>query len=90
MDNDDLKKTMYIRGDELAKSVIRYRDIMEKLEADLPLQCLCLPKSIEKILLDMGCLRIYDVVGLDLTKIKGIGDRRRAILSACLNQFLSM
>ena len=88
MDESDLNKTVYIRGDELSKSVIRYRNLMDRLEADLPIECLCLPKVIEKKLVNAGCLRVYDVIDVDLTKIKGLGDRRIALLRSCIEQFL--
>ena len=88
MDESDLHKTVYIRGDELSKSVARYRNILATLEGDLPIACLCLPKVIENILLDAGCLRVYDVVNLDLTEIKGLGETRIALLRSRLHEFI--
>lgn len=85
-----VKKDISGNGEEIARSVLRYRKIMSHLELDLPIQVMCLPKVIENILLDMGCLRIYDMVDLDLTKIKGLGLNRRSILSAALDKFFSM
>lgn len=87
---DDLEKIVYIKGEELTQSVLRYRNIMNRLEADVDIRSLCLPKKIENKLLRMGCLRILDVIDLDLTKVKGIGPRTRGILHSSINQFLSM
>ena len=76
--------------DILKKNFERYRKILRYMEADLPIQCLCLPKIIENKLIAAGCLRVYDVIDLDLTKIKGLGDSRRAIITSSLNQFVTM
>ena len=87
---DELEKIVYIKGEEITQSISRYRNIMSKLEADVPIQTLCLPRIIENILLSMGCLRVYDVIDLDLAKIKGLGDTRRALLRSRIDQFLFM
>jgi len=87
---DELDKIVYIKGDEIAQSVLRYRTIMTKMEADVPIQSLCLPRIIENILMRMGCLRVYDVIDLDLAKIKGLGEVRRALLRARIDEFLFM
>jgi hypothetical protein len=87
---DELQKIVYIKGEEIAQSVLRYRNIMSRMEADVPIQSLCLPRVIENILLRMGCLRVYDVIDLDLAKIKGLGDFRRRILRSSIDQFLLM
>ncbi len=84
------KKEFKLNGDEIAKSVSRYRSVMSLLELDLPLQVLVLPKAIENILLGSGCLRVYDVINLDLAKIKGIGPRRLTVLRSRLNEFVPM
>ena len=75
---------------DLKKDIAHYRKILLRLEADVPLQCLCLPKTIETILSRSGCSRVLDVLDLDLTKIKGLGTRRRNIILTSLNEFLSM
>lgn len=75
---------------DLKKDIAHYRKVLFRLEADVPLQCLCLPKSIENILSRSGCSRVLDVIDLDLTKIKGLGIRRRSLILSRLNEFLSM
>lgn len=87
---DELNDVIYIKKDEISKSLNRYRKLMSILENDLPIACLCLPKVIENKLINMGCLRIYDVIDLDLTKIKGLGKSRLALLNSRLDQFISV
>lgn len=84
LENLDNKK------DILKNNFIRYRKILKYMEADVPIQCLCLPKIIENKLIGAGCLRVYDVFDLDFSKIKGLGISRQAIISSSLDQFLSM
>ncbi len=76
--------------EELAKSFSEYRKTMKFLSADAPIEILCLPKTIENILIDSGCLRIYDVFDLDFTKVKGLGTVRVRELTTRLDQFFSM
>lgn len=76
--------------EELSKSFENYKNTMRMLTADAPIETLCLPSTIEKILLNHGCLRIYDLVDLDFTKIEGLKPVRIRNLTTSLNQFLSM
>ena len=76
--------------EELKKSFDEYRKTMRFMAADAPIEVLCLPSSIENILLDSGCLRIYDMLDADFTKIKGLGPIRIGQLTTCLNKFFSM
>jgi len=77
-------------AEKLLENLTTYRRAMAYMSADVPIQALCLPPNLEKILLDHGCLRVYDMIDLDLTKIKGLGDVRIRYLTACLDQFLSI
>jgi len=85
MENDVL-----IDGRKIAQDLERYRKIMMCLQGDSPIQVLCLPKQLENKLILSGCLRIYDMIDLDFSKIKGIGKIRGAFLRSCLNEFLSI
>ena len=76
-----------VRRDLIKKEFERYEKVMKYLECDVPIQSLCLPKVIEKCLLDAGCLRIFDMIDRDLTKIKGLGKVRRTLLRSRLNEF---
>ena len=76
--------------EELSKSFSEYRNTMKYMAADVPIEILCLQPAIEKILLNNGCLRVYDVFNLDLSKIEGIGPTRLRHLTTSLDQFFSM
>jgi len=75
---------------KLLESLQNYRKFVACMSGDLPIGCLCLPKTTEKILIKNGFQRIYDLFDVDLTKIKGIGEVRIRDLTAGLDQFLSM
>ncbi len=76
--------------EQLSKSFSEYRETMKFMSADAPIEILCLQPEVEKILLNSGCLRIYDVFNLDLAKIEGIGPTRLRHLTTRLDQFFSM
>ncbi len=76
--------------EEVLKRYASYRETMKKMACDAPIQCLCLDKSLENILLNSGINRVYDLFDVDFVKIKGIGVKRCGELTACLDQFLSM
>ena len=77
-------------NNKLVKEHEQYRKTLTYMSGDVPLGVLCLPAILEGILLEAGCLRVYDLFNRDLTKIKGIGETRSRDLSARLDQFLSM
>jgi hypothetical protein len=90
-DNDfdeDLK--MKILKDELVKKFSEYKKTIGYMSADAPIQILCLPSEIEKILLNSGFHRVYDLFDANFVEVKGLGKARIARLTTCLNQFLSM
>lgn len=76
--------------EELRKSFANYQNTMKYMLADAPIAVLCLPPIIEKILLDEGFLRVYDLFDVDLLKIKGLGVTRVRNLTSCLDKFFSM
>ena len=75
---------------EVLTSFDRYKKSLEYMASDIAIEALCLPKPIENVLLRNNIKRIYDLIDLDLTKIKGLGRIRRGQLAASLNQFLAM
>jgi hypothetical protein len=87
-DNETITKEKINK--KLLASLDNYRKIVNALSGDMPLGCLCLPNVTEKILLDNGFLRIYDLLDADLTKIKGLGFKRIRDITARLDQFLSV
>lgn len=89
-DNFDYDLKMQKLKEELLKSFSEYRNTITFMAADAPISILCLPNSLETILLNHGCLRVYDLFDLDFTKVKGLGVSRIRDLTSKLNQFLSM
>ena len=75
---------------ELAKKFKDYENTMKYMLADAPIGILCLDPKIEKILLDEGFLRVYDLFNIDLIKVKGLGAVRMRDLTASLDKFFSM
>jgi len=75
---------------KLMDNLENYRKTVTFLTADCPIQTLCLPKTLENILIAAGCFRVYDLLNRDLAKIKGLGDSRLTLLTARLNEFLAM
>ena len=76
--------------EELRKKFADYQTTMKFMLADAPIEILCLNATIEKILLDQGFLRIYDLFNVDLIEIKGIGVARARHLASSLDKFFSM
>lgn len=76
--------------EEVLKKFQEYKKTIAYMAADAPIEILCLPKTIEGILLREGFLRVYDLFNCDFTKIKGFGDARIRDLTACLDKFFSM
>lgn len=75
---------------KLLESLQNYRKMVAFMGADVPIGVLCLPKTTEKVLVKQGFLRVYDLLDVDFTEIKGIGDSRRRDLASSLNKFFSM
>lgn len=75
---------------KFSESLQNYRKYMSLMIGDMPIGCLCLPKTTEKALIKAGFLRVYDLFDCDLTEIKGIGNVRAGDLATRLDQFISM
>ncbi len=84
--NREIKKL----NKNILKSLNNYRKTITYLTADAPIGILCLPTVIENILIRADCLRVYDLLNRDLAKIKGLSDRRLALLTSRLNEFIAM
>lgn len=74
----------------LLNSLNDYRNTLTYMYGDAPIGILCLPKTLETILINQGILRVYDLFNRDLTEIKGVGKSRIRDITSCLDQFLSM
>jgi hypothetical protein len=75
---------------KLHEDICNYRRTLEFMGGNIPIQTLCLPPDIEKILLNDGRLRVYDLFRCDFGKIKGIGSKRLAILTSRLDEFFAI
>lgn len=75
---------------DLKKDLAHWRNLLAYMGANVPIQVLCLPKPIEKSLRDEGILRVYDLIGRDLTEIKGIGLARSDLLASRLDEFFTV
>ena|SRR5271170_4211612 len=76
--------------EEVLKRYDEYRKTISFLATDAPIGILCLPKTIETILICNKFLRVYDLLNMDFTKVKGLGVRRCRNLASSLEQFIAM
>ena len=77
-------------AEDLKKQLSHYRNILHYMGANVPIQVLCLPKSLEKSLLKADLVRVYDLISCDLTKIKGVGERSVDLLASRLDEFFTV
>ncbi len=87
LENEEVIKKI---KEEVIKKFAEYQKTLAFMCADAPIEILCLPKPIEKILLSNGLLRVYDLFNCDFTKIEGLGEMRIGKLASHLDQFISM
>jgi len=83
---EDAKKI----NNKLLESLRNYKNVLNYMSADLPIEVLCLNKKTEKILFKNGFLRVFELLDLDFTKIEGLNDLGCRYLTSRLNQFISM
>ena len=76
--------------EELLAAYANYGKTIAYMAADAPISILCLPRTVENILLKHGFNRVYDIINMDFTKIKGFGVQRSRQLTTSLHQFLAM
>ena len=90
--NNKIEKEMFFKKlkEEVLKRFEAYDQTMTYLATDAPISVLCLPKATEKLLLNSGFLRVYDLFNSDFTEIKGLGEIRIRDLTTRLDQFCSM
>ena len=92
LNNEKILKQQAIEN-ELRRNVVRYRTAMNILGTNIPIECMCLPNDIEKILIREGYSRIFDLIEFlqgnrDLSEIKGIGKARAPIIASRLDEFV--
>jgi len=90
MSDLDIAEKIKDSQEKLQEDLSHYRRTLYYLGANVPIQVLCLPKTLETLLINDGCLRVYDLINRDFTKIKGIGSTRLALLTSRLDEFLSI
>lgn len=90
--NNNLEKEMVLKKvkEEVLKKFQEYQKSLAYMASDAPISVLCLPKSIESILISHGRLRIYDLLDCDLTEIKGLSRVRISQITSRLNEFVTM
>jgi hypothetical protein len=75
---------------KLVESLGNYQKMMGYMGADLPIESLCLSKKVEKVLINAGFLRIFELFDLDLFEIEGIDVIGARELTSSLNKFIAM
>lgn len=90
MDDFEIEEPKKDSKQKLDEDLRHYRTVLYFMGANVPIGVLCLPPQIEKLLIDDGCVRVYDLINRDLAKIKGIGKTRLSFLTARLDEFLSV
>ena len=96
-DSEDILTAKVERDKQLQKIRVEvfekfkdYRKTLNFMVEDAPIEILCLPKTIETLLINEGCIRVYDLIDRDFTKIKGFGVARVRDLTARLDEFFTM
>lgn len=87
MNNVDLDKEVRIK---LVESLQEYRKTMQYMVCDVPISVLDISKSDINLLERNGFVRLYDLIGADLTKIEGLRVSTIDRLTSGLQQFISM
>lgn len=95
LNNEAVLKKQAIEN-ELRRNVVRYRTAMNIMGTNIPIECMCLPSEIEKILISEGFVRIFDLLefsergGHDFAEIKGIGKTRAGRIASRLDEFVAV
>ena len=75
---------------DLKKDFEYYKKVLSYAGANVPIEVLCLPKALEKSLINQDILRVYDLIDRDLAKIEGVGDKRLGLLTSRLDEFFTV
>jgi len=75
---------------DFKKDFALYNNVILFMKADVPIETLCLPKIILNVLHKQNFKRVSDLIGHDLSKIKGLGIARGGLLASSLDKFLSV
>jgi len=84
---DIMNKELKRINQEFIQNINSYQNFIKQSQLDAPIEVLCLPNPIIKILLRNGCVRVFHILDLDLTKIKGLGSIKISLIKIRLNEF---
>ncbi len=90
MDNSEIVETKKDSQQKLDEDLVHYRNVLYMLGANVDIAVLCLPIRIENVLRSEGYDRVFMLLNNDLTKIKGLGRKSIALLTARLNESFSV
>ncbi len=76
--------------EELEKNLNHYRNVVNCLSANVPIECLCLPKKIQNALIKDGFILVYDLMYRDFRKVKGIGKIAFDLIASRIDEFGTM
>jgi hypothetical protein len=85
-----INKEYILNSEKLSEEFEHYRIILSFLGGNAPIGVLCLPKPLQNKLINAGFSRLIDLLTEDFRKIKGIGNKSQALLTARLNEFFSV
>lgn len=80
----------HLKKEDVKQNLSHYRKTLYYMGANVPVQVLCLPKSLENLLIKNGFIRVYDLISFDLGKIEGLGSRRLDLLTSRLDEFFTV
>ena len=85
-----MQREMTVISKNFLQSIENYKKTLDDLATDVPIEVLCLPDNIVKILNRNNLFRVKDLIRSDLRKIKGLGIKKIGIIEFRLSQFIGM
>jgi hypothetical protein len=86
----EAQDTHRINKKSIQADLEHYAKTMKYMGADIPIQCLCLPKDLESFLLKRNFFRVYDLLDDRFKSVKGLGKKRAIILASKLYDVFSI
>lgn len=84
---DESPDSVTLSKEQERQNFMHYRDVVNCLGANVPIECLCLPSKIEKALLAEGFRLVYDLLYRDFREVKGIGRISFDLIASRLDEF---
>ena len=85
-----MQREMTVISKNFLQSIENYKKTLDDLATDVPIEVLCLPDNIVKILNRNNLFRVRDLIRSDFRKIKGLGLKKIGIIEFRLSQFIGM